>query len=92
MTTDISLPDFPIGVAQGVAAIALNMAMKYYEMNTVTDGALYQQYKIEGKNFQDLSLVAVFETAKEIEIHLMGASDRIAQMVVDAIVHGETEE
>lgn len=77
--------DFPMGAAQGIASIALSMAMKYHAINTVQDGTLYQQYKLEGKNFEPLSISAVFETAIGIEAHLFGASDRIAQLVVDAI-------
>lgn len=86
--------DFPISPLHGVAAIALSMAMKYHDMNTVQDGVLYQQYKMEGKNFETLSLVHVFETAKQIEAHLVAANDRIAGMIVDAlevVVDGDDE-
>jgi hypothetical protein len=43
------LKDTPIAPAHGIAAIALNMALKYHDINTVQDGLLYQQYKLEGK-------------------------------------------
>lgn len=41
--------DVAVAPAQGIAAIALTMAMKYHDINTVQDGALYQQYKLEGE-------------------------------------------
>lgn len=63
-----------VAPAHGIAAIALSMAMKYHDINTVKDGALYQQYKLEGKNFAPLHLDMVFETAIRIEAHLLGAS------------------
>ena len=78
-------PDLPLGPAHGIAAIALQMAMQYHNMNTVQDGALYQQYKLEGRNMVTLDLNMVFDTAIQIEAHLLGSSDRIAQLVVDAI-------
>jgi hypothetical protein len=82
------LKDTPIAPAHGIAAVALNMAMKYHDIQMIKDGALYQQYKLEGKNFQSLSLADVFETAIQIEAHLLGASDRIAKIVIDAIEAG----
>lgn len=80
-----SAKDTPIAPAHGIAAIALNMAMKYHDMNMIRDGALYQQYKLEGRNIGSLNLDVVFETAIRIEMHLLGASDRIAKIVVEAL-------
>jgi hypothetical protein len=77
--------DFMITPAQGVAAIALSMAMKYHDINTIQDGTLYQQFKLEGRNFESLSIRIVFETAAQIEAHLIFASDRIAGIIVDAL-------
>jgi len=77
--------DFPITAAQGTAAIALTMAMKYLDISTVQDGTLYQQYKLEGRNLEPLSIDLVFETAMKIEMYLLSASDRIANLIVDAI-------
>ena len=79
------LKDTPIAPAHGIAAIALNMALKYHDINTVQDGLLYQQYKLEGRNMTNLHLDAVFETAIRMEAFLLGASERIASIVVDAI-------
>ena len=71
--------------AVGIAAIALNMAMKYHDIATVQDGELYQQYKLEGRNMVPLHLDMVFETAMKMEAYLLGASDRIAKFVVEAL-------
>ena len=78
-------PDLPVAPAHGIAAIALSIAMKYHDMNMVKDGALYQQYKLEGKNLRTIELNDVFETAIKIEKHLLCSSDRIAKVIVDAI-------
>lgn len=85
---DDGLGDVKINPVVGVAAIALNMAMKYHDINTVQDGQLYQQYKLEGRNLRELSLNMVFETAIEIERHLLASSDRVAQVIADALVAG----
>lgn len=83
--------DTPIATSHGIAAIALNMAMKYHDFSTVKDGALYQQYKLEGKNMREIHIDMVFETAILIEIHLLGSSQRIAKLVVDAIASEDEE-
>jgi hypothetical protein len=77
--------DFPVAPAHGIAALALNMALKYHDMGMIKDGQLYQQYKLEGRNIETLHLEHVFETAIKMERFLLGASDRIAKIVVDAI-------
>jgi len=81
----------PIAPAHVVAAIALNMAVKYHDISTVKDGALYQQYKLEGKNMVPLHLDMVFETAIRMEVHLLGASDRIAKLIIDSLEVGIAE-
>jgi len=80
-----ALKDAPIAPAHGIAALALNMAIQYHNMNTIHDGALYQQYKLEGRNITTLHLDHVFETAIQMEKFLLGASDRIAKVIVDAL-------
>lgn len=75
----------PVAPAHGIAAIALSMALKYHDMGMIKDGALYQQYKLEGRNITNLHLSEVFETAIKMEAHLLGSSDRIAKMIIDAI-------
>lgn len=81
------LADTPVSSGVAIASIALNMAMKYCDINTVQDGALYQVLKLEGRNMASLSLDHVFDVAKQIEIHLLNGSDRIAAIVVDALEH-----
>lgn len=53
----------PVAPAHGIAAIALSMSMKYHNISTVQDGALYQQYKLEGRNMVPLHLDMIFDTA-----------------------------
>lgn len=79
------LKDSPVAPAHTVAALALNFALKYHDMGMIKDGALYQQYKLEGRNIDTLHLDMVFETAIKMEAHLLGSSDRIAKLIVDAI-------
>jgi hypothetical protein len=77
--------DIPVNPAVGVAAMALNMALKYHDISVVKDGALYQQFKLEGKNIHTIGLDDVFETAMKMEVFLLGASTRIASLVIEAI-------
>lgn len=86
------IKDTAISPSIGIASIALNMAMKFHDINTVQDGALYNAYKLDGKNFTPLHLDMVFHTAEQIETWLLGASDRIAKSIFDAINADETEE
>src|SRR5690348_10454121 len=81
----------PIGPMIGVAAIALNMAMKYHDISTVQDGQLYQQYKLEGRNMVSLHLDMVFHTAMQIEEHLISANKRVAKLMVLAVIDETTE-
>ena len=59
--------------------------MKYHDINTIQDGTLYQQYKLEGRNMHELQLDNVFETAERMELWLLGSSERIAKVIVDAL-------
>lgn len=81
--------DTPMAPAHAIAGVALHMAMKYHDMSTVKDGSLYQQLKVEGRNIRAINLDTVFETAIRIEQHLLGSSDRIAKIVVDALTVDE---
>lgn len=85
------LPDAPMPPHIGVSAIALQMAMSYHGINMVQDGALYQQYKIEGREMVPLSLQMVFDTAKQIEEHLVNGGGRITDLLLnsfmDAVEH-----
>jgi hypothetical protein len=80
-----ALPEATLPPMVGVGAIALQMAMDYHDTTIIKDGVMYQQMKMEGKNIGVLGLGDVFETAKLIEIHLMGTSDRIAGLVVETL-------
>lgn len=86
------ISDTKVAPAIGIAAIALNFALKYHDINTIQDGALYQQYKLEGRNIGTLHLDHVFETAIRMEKHLLAGSDRIAKIVVEAIADAVDEE
>src|SRR3954466_1997263 len=79
------LGDTPVAPAHGIAALALTLALKYHDIGTVQDGALYNAYKLEGRNLTPLHLDMVFETAIRMERHLLAGSDRIAAIVVDAL-------
>jgi ribulose 1,5-bisphosphate carboxylase large subunit-like protein len=77
--------DIAVAPAHGIAAMALNFALRYHDINTVQDGVLYQQYKMEGKNMVGLHLDHVFETAIRMERHILSSSDRVAVMIMDAV-------
>jgi hypothetical protein len=78
-------PDIPVPPAQGIGAIALTLALKYHDIGTVQDGLLYQQMKLEGKNLMPLHLDMVFETAKKMELHLIGTSERIQKLILNTL-------
>lgn len=80
------LRDAQIGPLVAISAIALNMAMKYADINTVQDGLLYQQYKLEGRNMQSLHLSYVFDIAIQIEEHLVKSNKRVAKMIVVSVL------
>lgn len=80
-----------IGPMVGIATIALNMAMKYHDISTIQDGALYQQYKLEGRNVREIELADVFETAIQIERHLLEANERVTKALILACEHAVEE-
>lgn len=85
--------DTKLATSHGIAAIALTLAMKYHQISTIQDGTLYQQYKLEGRNITEIHLSDVFETAIQIERHLLSSSDRIAALVLDVLaIDGEDED
>lgn len=86
------IADKKVAPAVGIAAMALNFALRYHDINTVQDGALYQQYKLEGRNMRELHLDAVFETAILMEMHLLAGSKRVAELIVDALEVVVTED
>ncbi len=79
------IKDAPLAPSHGIAAMALSMALKYHDIAIIKDGTMYQQYKLEGRNMREIHLDIVFETAMQMESWLIGSSDRIAKIVVDAI-------
>lgn len=86
-------PDMSVGgPAQGIAAIALSMALKYHDVAIIKDGVMYQQYKMEGRNIVPIHLDMVFETAMAMERHLVMAQDRIAAILMEAITAEPAED
>ena len=73
--------DAPIPTLEAIAAVALSMAMKFHDTCMVKDGTLYQQYKLEGRQLVPLDMATVFNTAIEIERHLIGAPSRIVAVL-----------
>src|SRR3954463_7673358 len=83
-----AIGDTKVAPAHGIAALALNFALKYHDINTVQDGSLYNAYKLEGRNMSPLHLDMVFETAIKMEMHLLASSKRIADILVEALEAG----
>lgn len=79
------IADAPVTPATGIAAIALNFALKWHDMSIVKDGALYQQFKLEGRNIETMDLADVFETAMKFEAHLLGSQNRLSEIIFDAL-------
>jgi plasmid maintenance system antidote protein VapI len=84
--------DLTIPPMAGLAAVALNMALSYLDASTIKDGQMYQLLKNEGKEIHGISLETAFHYAKQIEIHLMGASERFSDIIIDAVKEGITQD
>lgn len=82
--------DGQISPAVALGALALQMAINYHDVTIVKDGALYQQYKLEGKNFRELHLDVVFETAMAIEQHLLASKNRLSDMILGVVAEAIT--
>lgn len=81
-----SIGDAPVPTGVGIASVALQLAMQYTNINTVQDGVLYQQYKLENKPMQDLSLQMVFEKALEIEKYLISRNTAVQKLLTDELM------
>lgn len=79
------IKDAPMSTATAISSIALNFALKYWDLNMVRDGTLYQAYKLEGRTLEGLSLAQVFDTARQIEEHILGAPGRLSELVVEVV-------
>lgn len=77
-----------ISPATAIAAMGLNLSLKYHGIATVQDGALYQQLKLEGANIVPLRLQNILDTAKIFEEHILSAPNRLTAMVYNVIVEG----
>lgn len=86
-----NLENLPIDPMIGVSAIAFNMALKYHDINTVQDGTLYQQYKLEGKNMEGLRFAHVVHTAIQIEQHLLKGPERIGKFIIAMLAAPDDE-
>lgn len=83
----IAVKDTPVSPATGIALMALSLALKFHEIAAVKDGVLYQQYKLEGRNMVPIELWMVFQTAEEIEEHLLKAPERQAKVFLRTLEH-----
>lgn len=77
--------DTPISPAQGVAAIAMNFALKYADVSVIKDGVMYQQRKMEGANIAPIDLEYVFDVAKQIERHLVLSERRVQALLLEML-------
>lgn len=96
MSIDLStlepVADAPVSPAIAIGSIALKLAVEYHGATVISDGSLYQQYRIEGKEMTPLTLALVLETAREFERHLLTTNERIAAIVVEALEASTEEE
>lgn len=83
-----ALHDAPVSPALAVGSVALSLALQWFDISVVKDGAMYQQLKLEGKKIEGVDLTNVLEVAKQFELHLMGTSDRLANLVIEAVADG----
>lgn len=84
--------DVKMSPAHGLAAVALNMALKYHDISVIKDGNMYQTMKLEGRNIKSIGIRDILDTAELFEAHLMSAPNRLSQIVIDALVEAADEE
>lgn len=77
------LKEVALSTPHAISSLAMNFAMKFHDINTVQEGALYQQMKLEGKNLSPLFLEYVFETAARIELWLMRSPNRLSEALLN---------
>lgn len=86
-----AVKDVPINESLMISTVALNMALRWYDMGIIKDGVLYQQKKMEGANIKLIDLPEVLATAQMFEAHLLAGPNRHAEMmserIVDKFVH-----
>ena len=86
--SEVLPPDAKVQLSSGtaIAALGLSMALRYHDINTVQDGTLYQQYKLEGKDMHGLHIEHVLETAKIFEAHILSAPNRMSDQIMGALL------
>lgn len=72
--------------ATAIAALGLSMSLKFHDINTVQDGTLYQQFKLEGKNLRGLHINDVLDLAKVLEQHILSAPSRMTDRIMESLM------
>lgn len=78
--------DAPVSVSTGISALAMNFAMKWFDMRTIKDGVLYQQKKMEGTNFEYYGMPELFHVARQFEDWIVKAPNRLSTIVWDEVL------
>lgn len=85
--TPFDLPgmeNFPVSPAHGISAVALNLALKWFDITMIKDGVMYQQKKMDGSNIISIDLSDVLEVAKKFELHIMSGPSRLSGIMLEA--------
>lgn len=82
------IKDAPLSPSVAISALAMNFALKYCDINTVQEGALYQQYKLEGRNMTGLCMDEVLHYARQFEAWLLSGENRHIELMKGEIVEG----
>lgn len=70
---------------QMIRFFALNMAIKYHDSTVISDGVLYQQYRMEGKEMQPLTQDHVIATALRYEIFIRCGENTERMAIIEAV-------
>lgn len=79
--------DAPMTTSMAIAAISLNMAMKYHDFTVVKDGVMYQQLKMEQKEMRTIQFEDVLETADRIRDYLIESESVIRSMMTESVMN-----
>lgn len=78
VTEIVKAEDIDLTLDQKVRAMALTLAVKYHADTVIKDGAMYQQYKLEGRNMRTLNTDMVLETAIVYEAFIREGKVRVS--------------
>ena len=80
------LEQAPVSASTAIAALAMNFALKWFDMTMVKDGTLYQQYKMEQRNITVIDFPDILKKAAEFEAWLINSDNRQMEQLTPGLI------